>query len=88
MSEPDVRTARSIATETVQAAASLVSGDPDELTDREVNRIAPTRGDRLFLVLSIFIGCLSGLLVVCFRISIEWLQVLLLGSGPHPGQDR
>ncbi len=59
-----------------------------ELSDSEINRIAPTRGDRLFLVLSIFIGCVSGLLVVCFRISIEWLKVLLLGSVPHAGQYR
>ena len=58
------------------------------LTDAEIERIAPTRGDRLFLVLSIFIGLLSGLLVVCFRMSIEWLRVLLLGSVPHPGQYR
>ncbi|MHB1796473.1 MAG: chloride channel protein, partial [Acidobacteriaceae bacterium] len=58
------------------------------LTDAEIQRIAPTRGDRLFLVLSIFIGLLSGLLVVCFRMSIEWLRVLLLGSVPHPGQYR
>jgi len=59
-----------------------------QLTDAEVQHIAPTRGDRLFLVLSIFIGVLSGLLVVCFRMSIEWLRVLLLGSVPHPGQYR
>jgi CIC family chloride channel protein len=58
------------------------------LTEADMHRIAPTRGDRLFLVLSIFIGGLSGLLVVCFRISIDWLRVLLLGSVPHPGQYR
>ena len=59
-----------------------------QLTDAEIQRIAPTRGDRLFLILSIFIGVLSGLLVVCFRMSIEWLRVWLLGSVPHPGQYR
>jgi len=58
------------------------------ITDAEIHRIAPTRGERLFLILSIFIGALSGLLVVCFRISIEWLKILLLGSVPHPGQYR
>jgi CIC family chloride channel protein len=58
------------------------------LSEAEIQHLAPTRGDRLFLVLSIFIGVLSGLLVVCFRIAIEWLQVLLLGSVPHPGQYR
>ncbi|MGB6934973.1 MAG: chloride channel protein, partial [Acidobacteriaceae bacterium] len=61
---------------------------PFQLTDAEIQHIAPTRGDRLFLVLSIFIGLLSGLLVVCFRMSIEWLRVWLLGSVPHPGQYR
>ena len=59
-----------------------------QLSDAEIQHIAPTRGDRLFLVLSIFIGILSGLLVVCFRMSIEWLRVWMLGSVPHPGQYR
>ncbi len=47
--------------------------------------IAPVREERLFLLLSIFIGVISGLLVVSFRMAIEWLQVLLLGteSGAH-----
>ncbi|HUZ04836.1 MAG TPA: chloride channel protein, partial [Acidobacteriaceae bacterium] len=58
------------------------------LSEDDIQRLAPTRGDRLFLVLSIFIGILSGLLVVCFRIAIEWMQVILLGSVPHPGQYR
>lgn len=70
------------------AASGSTTGSVATLTDAEINRIAPTRGDRLFLMLSIFIGVLSGLLVVCFRISIAWLQVLLLGSVPHPGQYR
>lgn len=72
----------------VTIAPATANPGPLQLTDAEINRIAPTRGDRLFLVLSIFVGCLSGLLVVCFRMSIEWLQVLLLGSVPHPGQYR
>lgn len=45
-------------------------------------------GEWNFLVLSIFIGVLSGLMVVCFRVSIDWIQILLLGSVPHPGQYR
>ena len=53
-----------------------------------VDRIAPTRDERLFLVLSIFIGVMSGLLVVAFRIAIEWIKILLLGSAPHTGQYR
>ncbi len=54
----------------------------------EVQRLAPNRDERLFLVLSIFIGIISGLLVVCFRVAINWIQVLTLGSAPHPGQIR
>ena len=52
----------------------------------EVQRLAPNRDERLFLVLSIFIGVISGLMVVCFRVAISWIQVLTLGSSPHPGQ--
>ena len=43
-----------------------------------------SRERRLFLVLPIFIGILSGLLVVCFRISIEWLRLALMGKYVHP----
>ncbi len=55
---------------------------------RAIERVAPAREERLFLLLSIFIGILSGLLVVSFRMAIEWLQVLLLGSAIRPGQPR
>src|SRR6201986_832023 len=54
----------------------------------DMDKIAPTRDERLFLVLSIFIGVISGLLVVAFRIAIEWIKILSLGSAPHPGQLR
>ncbi len=54
----------------------------------EVQRLAPNRDERLFLVLSIFIGVISGLMVVCFRVAINWIQVLTLGSSPRPGQVR
>lgn len=59
-----------------------------QLTQLELEKIAPTRDERLFLVLSIFIGVLSGLLVVSFRIAIEWIKILTLGSAPHAGQFR
>jgi CIC family chloride channel protein len=51
-------------------------------------RIAPGREERVFLLLSIFIGVISGLLVVSFRMAIDWLSVLLLGSSPNPHQPR
>jgi chloride channel protein, CIC family len=54
----------------------------------DVQKLAPNRDERLFLVLSIFIGIISGLLVVCFRVAISWIQVLTLGSSPHPGEYR
>ncbi len=84
--------ASSIPSRPASARLPLAAAPPSAghfvLSDAEIQRLAPTRGDRLFLVLSIFIGVLSGLLVVCFRMSIEWLRVLLLGSVPHPGQYR
>lgn len=48
----------------------------------------PAREERLFLLLSIFVGILSGLLVVSFRMAIEWLSVLLLGSTTGPREIR
>jgi chloride channel protein, CIC family len=39
------------------------------------------REDRLFLILSVFIGIFSGLAVVCFRFAIDWCRIYLLGSG-------
>jgi len=54
----------------------------------DVAKLAPTRDERLLLVLSIFIGVISGLLVVLFRVAIEWIQILTLGSAPHAGQYR
>jgi chloride channel protein, CIC family len=53
-----------------------------------ISRIAPAREEHIFLLLSIFIGVISGLLVVSFRMAIEWLSVLLLGSSPQPHQTR
>lgn len=56
--------------------------------DEAAGRLAPGREERLFLLLSIFIGVISGLLVVSFRMAIDWLHVLLLGSSPGPHQTR
>ena len=53
-----------------------------------VAAVMPAREERLFLLLSIFIGVISGLLVVSFRMAIEWLSVLLQGSAPAPHQVR
>ena len=39
------------------------------------------REDRLFLILSVFIGVFAGLAVVCFRFAIDWARLYLLGTG-------
>jgi CIC family chloride channel protein len=67
----------------MSAQATLIDAQPLEVTDA-----LPLREERLFLLLSIFIGILSGLLVVSFRMAIEWLSNLLLGVAPAPGQKR
>jgi CIC family chloride channel protein len=52
------------------------------------SRAALQREERLLLLLSIFIGVISGLLVVSFRMAIDWLTVLMRGSSPQPHQLR
>ncbi len=42
----------------------------------------------LFLVLAVVIGLFSGMAVVCFRITIEWVRLSLLGSGLAPSPMR
>ncbi len=39
------------------------------------------REGNLFLLLAVIIGLVSGLLVVCFRIAIDWTHLWLFGSG-------
>lgn len=45
------------------------------------------REERFFLVLSVFIGVFAGLAVVCFRYTIDWCRIFLLGSG-NPSTSR
>src|ERR1700753_1899435 len=75
----------------MQTNSAIVETEPvvaSTLREDMIARIAPGREERIFLVLSIFIGIISGLLVVSFRMAIEWLSVLLLGSSPSPHQPR
>ncbi len=44
--------------------------------------------ERLFLLLAVLIGILSGIAVVCFRVAIEFTTFLLLGSSLSPGIAR
>lgn len=46
------------------------------------------QSERFFLLLAIFIGVFSGLAVVCFRITIEFLRIELLGSSLTPAFPR
>src|SRR5579864_8756412 len=43
---------------------------------------------QLFLLLAVIIGVSSGLLVVCFQISIEWVRLWMLGSALAPPKIR
>jgi CIC family chloride channel protein len=74
----------------MEKQSTLTQQEPVRSSSAEdiIARIAPAREERIFLVLSIFIGVISGLLVVSFRMAIEWLSVLLLGSSPQPHQPR
>ncbi len=42
----------------------------------------------LFLLLAVIIGLFSGMAVVCFRITIEWVRMTLLGSALAPSHMR
>jgi chloride channel protein, CIC family len=70
----------------------MISPDQPSAGDAEMAkdaaRVGSAREERLLLLLSIFVGVISGLLVVSFRMAIAWLSVLLLGSSPQPHQVR
>jgi CIC family chloride channel protein len=44
--------------------------------------------DRFFLILAVFLGIFAGLAVVCFRITMEWARLYLLGSALTPAPWR
>jgi CIC family chloride channel protein len=44
--------------------------------------------ERFFLILAIFIGIFAGLAVVCFRVTMEWTHIFLLGSSITPPLTR
>jgi chloride channel protein, CIC family len=73
-------------TETLLAIAEL----PPPLPRRTRGALlrAVFREERLFLVLSVFIGIFSGLAVVCFRFAIDWCRIYLVGSGFTPSTTR
>ncbi len=69
-----------------QTATALENGQAEPLTSllrrsRGALLRSVFREERLFLVVSVFIGIFSGLAVVCFRFAIDWCRIYLLGSG-------
>jgi len=68
--------------------ADIATTPETELPLPEILSTPASREKRLFLVLPIFIGVISGLLVVCFRISIEWIRLGLMGKEIHRGEWR
>src|SRR6201988_198429 len=48
------------------------------------SRILSLREDQLFMFLAVLTGIFSGLAVVCFRIAIEWVHLVSLGSSMFP----
>jgi CIC family chloride channel protein len=55
---------------------------------RFLNRSLHLPEGNLFLLLAIIIGLFSGMAVVCFRITIEWVRLGLLGSALAPPPAR
>jgi chloride channel protein, CIC family len=55
---------------------------------RELTGRLTVRESQLFLFLSVIIGLLAGLSVVCFRIAIEFTRIGLLGSSLAPSWPR
>jgi chloride channel protein, CIC family len=66
------------------SAPPAPSGGVRALWQRLARQIFSMREGQFFLFLAVVIGIFSGLAVVCFRISIDWLRLLLLGSSLRP----
>jgi chloride channel protein, CIC family len=80
MSAPDVTTPGSAPSVPVHPSWSA-------LTSRLTAQLAFNE-DRFFLILAVFIGIFAGLAVVCFRITMEWTRLFLLGSALTPSPLR
>lgn len=69
-------------TESTTPAAAIEERESSEATSYVPAHRSGFAEERFFLVLAIFIGILSGILVVCFRVAIEWSSLTLLGPVP------
>lgn len=83
MSAPDITTPGA----GVEAPASPVHPSWSALASRLTAQLAFNE-DRFFLILAVFIGIFAGLAVVCFRITMEWTRLYLLGSAITPSPWR
>ena len=73
--------------EAERPAEPVISPEPDVAPPKNLHPHtirAAFREERLFLLLAVVIGVLSGLLVVCFRVFIEFCRLWLLGSEIPP----
>lgn len=70
-------------------AAQTVPGHPsrESLASRITAQLAFNE-DRFFLILAVFIGIFAGLAVVCFRVTMDWSRLYLLGSALTPSPWR
>ena len=73
-----------MSTSSTPASATAVPNAPVSSPSRYFALRRTFREERLFLLLAIVIGVLSGLSVVCFRVAIEWSRLRLLGSSVPP----
>jgi chloride channel protein, CIC family len=75
------------AAQTPAPSAAPAPSDPTETRLKELRSLAHSFAlseGNLFLLLAIIIGMFSGMAVVCFRITIEWIRLGLLGSSLAP----
>ncbi|HXN26870.1 MAG TPA: chloride channel protein [Candidatus Acidoferrales bacterium] len=81
-------------TSSPEAVAPAAIGAPDEPRhfrarwESWMHAVFTLREDRFFLLLAVLIGIFAGLVVVCFRLAIEWTQITLLGPSLSPSFPR
>jgi chloride channel protein, CIC family len=75
-----------MASSTVVQSRTLAAPQKSDFRVSQIGRFAASflnsvfHEDRFFLMLSVFIGIFAGLTVVCFRFTIDWCRIYLLGS--------
>ena len=68
--------------------SSSSAGSPVDSFRRRLTAQLSFDEDRFFLILAVFLGIFAGLAVVCFRITMEWARLYLLGSALTPSPLR